>query len=142
MGRHGSVIFYLRQPWLLRKALGTGGAARGRSHESAYQVLDQSGVACDQRYLYWSQSQDFFAPPKPEALIAPVDSAAKAKIDEELEYLVVKRTEVGGSRKTASRREDARSVAAEVSNSASPDVIASIGAQRPAEPSAGLQVVT
>ena len=40
-------------------------------------------------YLYWSQSQDFFAPPKPEALIAPVDPAAKA--EEELDYLVAKR---------------------------------------------------
>ena len=24
-------------------------------------------------YLYWPQSQDSFAPPKPEALIAPVE---------------------------------------------------------------------
>ena len=92
-------------------------------------------------YLYWSQSQDFFAPPKPEALIAPVDSAAKAKIDEELEYLVVKRrwAEV---EKLLHAEKTPGPVAAEVSNSASPDVIAAIGAQRPAEPSAGLQVVT
>ena len=114
-------------------------------------------------YLYWPQSQDFLAPPKPEALIAPVDSAAKATIDEELDYLVAKRigslggwqaflTAHGSGFYAQSARAEVEKllhaektpgpVAAEVSNSASPDVIAAIGAQRPAEPSAGLQVVT
>ncbi len=112
-------------------------------------------------YLYWSQSQDFFAPPKPKALIAPVDPAAKA--EEELDYLVAKRigslrewqaflTAHGSGFYAQSARAEVERllhaertpgpVAAEVSNSASPSVTAAIGAERPAEPSAGLQVVT
>ena len=112
-------------------------------------------------YLYQSQSQDFFAPPKPEALIAPVDPAAKA--EEELDYLVAKRigslrewqaflTAHGSGFYAQSARAEVERllhaektpgpVAAEVSNSASPSVTAAIGAERPAEPSAGLQVVT
>ena len=43
-------------------------------------------------YLYLSQTEDVtFVPPEPEALIAPVDAAAKADIDEELDYLDAKR---------------------------------------------------
>ncbi len=112
-------------------------------------------------YLYQSQSQDFFAPPKPEALIAPVDPAAKA--EEELDYLVAKRigslrewqaflTAHGSGFYAQSARAEVERllhaektpgpVAAEVSNSASPSVTAAIGAERPAEPSAGIQVVT
>src|SRR5271166_4764065 len=102
-------------------------------------------------YLYWSQSQDFFAPPKPKALIAPVDPAAKA--EEELDYLVAKRigslrewqaflTAHGSGFYAQSARAEVERllhaektpgpVAAEVSNSASPSVTAAIGAERPA----------